>query len=89
MATYKAKSNVGNAVPFWVSDLIGKENHQNIITGGTAEISNVPKQVLEFIEVTDSKPTSDNTVSEIKAYLDSNNISYSNSDNKADLLAKV
>ena len=89
MATYKAKINVGNAVPFWVSDLIGKENHQKIITGGTAEIASVPAQVLEFIEVTESKPTSSNTVAEIKAYLDANNISYASDDNKSELLAKL
>ena len=89
MATYKAKKTVGNAVPFWVSDLIGKDNHQKIITGGSAEIASVPASALEFIEVTDSKPTSDNTVAEIKAYLDSNSISYTSDENKTSLLAKV
>ena len=89
MATYKAKPNVGNAVPYWVSDYIGRDNHQKIITGGSAELSNIPTQVLEFLEVTDSKPTSDNTVAEIKAYLDSNSISYTSDENKTSLLAKV
>ena len=89
MATYKAKKNVGNAVPFWVSDLIGKENHQKLIQRKSIEIDNVPKSALEFIEVTDSKPTSSNTVVEIKAYLDANNISYANDDNKSELLAKL
>ena len=89
MATYKAKPNVGNAVPYWVSDHIGQDNHQKIITGGSAEIASVPDQVLEFIEEVDSKPTSSNTVAEIKAYLDSNSISYASDDNKSELLAKV
>ena len=89
MATYKAKKNVGNAVPFWVSDLIGKENHQKLIQRKSVEIDNVPKSSLEFIEVTDSKPTSSNTVSEIKAYMDVNNISYASDDNKSELLAKL
>ena len=89
MATYKAKPNVGNAVPYWVSDYIGIDNHQKIITGGSAEISSVPAQVLEFLEVTDSKPTQANTVAEIKAYMDANNISYASDDNKSELLAKL
>ena len=89
MATYKAKPNVGNAVPYWVSDHIGQDNHQKIITGGSAEIASVPAQVLEFLEVTDSKPTQANTVAEIKAYMDANNISYASDDNKSELLAKL
>ena len=89
MATYKAKKTVGNAVPFWLSDLIGRDNHKKLIQRKSVEIDNVPKSALEFIEVVDSKPTSSNTVAEIKAYLDSNSISYSSDDNKSELLVKL
>ena len=89
MATYKAKKTVGNAVPFWLSDLIWRDNHKKLIQRKSVEIDNVPKSALEFIEVVDSKPTSSNTVAEIKAYLDSNSISYASDDNKSELLAKL
>ena len=37
----------------------------------------------------DVKPTSANTVDEIKKYMDAHNIAYTSTDNKADLLAKL
>ena len=37
----------------------------------------------------EGKPTDDNTVAEIKSFMDTNSIDYSNSDSKSDLLGKI
>ena len=56
MADYIAKPLVGGGVPYWVSDIIGVDNHALLISGEKASISgDVPVDVLEFIELAPTK----------------------------------
>ncbi len=48
-----------------------------------------PVQANNTADETPAKPTDDNTVAEIKAWLDAHGVSYSSSAVKADLLALV
>ena len=88
MTNFRLKTESQPSAPYWVSDSIGLDAFDTMNAGGVASVDNMPDQVKEFYEE-DGSPDSGWTAAQLKAYMDSNSISYKASDSKAQLLAKA
>jgi len=85
---YRLKTQSAPAAPYWVTDYIGIPAYDTMNAGGVGSVDNMPDQVKEFYEE-DGSPDSGWTAAQLKAYMDSNSISYKSSDSKAQLLTKA
>ena len=86
------KANFKGGLPHVFSDehRLGKTTYDKLVAGQSVTVDTVPLDVKEYLDITEgSKPTSSNTVAEIKAYLDSVGTSYDSSASKSELLALV
>ena len=88
MANFRLKDESAPASPYWVTDYIGIPAYDTMNAGGVASVDNMPDQCKEFYEE-DGSPDSGWTVVQLKAYMDSNSISYKSSDSKSELLTKA
>ncbi len=86
------KPNFKGGLPHVFSDegRLGKVTYDKLLAGESVTVDNVQSDVKEYLNISEgSKPTSSNTVAEIKAYLDSVGTSYDSSASKSELLALV
>ena len=88
MANYRLKIESQPSAPHWVSDTIGLDAFDIMNAGGVASVDDMSDQCKEFYEE-DGSPDSGWTVVQLKAYMDSNSISYKSSDSKSELLTKA
>ena len=86
------KTNFKNALPYIFSDKakLGKDVYEKLLNGESVTVDSVPSDTEGYLNISEtSKPTSSNTIAEIKAYLDSVGTSYDSSASKSELLALV
>ena len=90
MPKFKLKYNFMSGFPYHFSDKTGIDNHALLNSGKTVELPGIDAELSEYLEADNTgKPTSANTKAEIKTYLDTAGISYSETDSKSALLDKV
>ena len=88
MANFRLKDESQPGAPYWVTDYISIPAYDIMNADGVASIDSMPEQCKEFYEL-DSSPDSSWTAVQLKAYMDSNSVSYKSSDSKAELLSKA
>ena len=86
------KPNFKGGLPHVFSDegRLGKVAYDKLLAGESVTVDSVQSDVKGYLNISEgSKPTSSNTVAEIKAYLDSAGTSYESGATKSELLALV
>ena len=54
---YKAKNSCKGVIPFWVNDVVGKDNYKELQRGNAVSLSNIKHRgVFEFLVEAISKP---------------------------------